>query len=78
MAAEVKTLEVLGTATGKQNERTQAMVQIVIEVLRGKLADSPAGRATLVDIADELERRLHMLQEDERAQGQSGAKALAG
>lgn len=77
VAAEVKTLEVLGTATGKQNERTQAMVQIVVEVLRGKLSGSPAGRATLMEVAEELEARLRVLQEDE-AQAQSGAKALAG
>lgn len=74
VAAEMKTLEVLGTATGRQAERTQAMVQVVIEVLRGKLAGSPAGRATLVEIADELQERLRQLQEE--AQGLAGAPAL--
>jgi hypothetical protein len=83
VAAEVKTLEVLGTATGRQNERTNAMIAIVVEVLRGKLSGSPAGRATLMEVAEELEQRLRQLQEQQAgllpsgptAQGQGGGKA---
>ena len=72
VAAEVKTLEVLGTATGRQNERTQAMITVVVEVLRGKLSGSPAGRATLMEIAEELENRLRQIQEESEQKGLPG------
>lgn len=75
VAAEVKTLEVLGTATGRQAERTNALITTVIEVLRSKLAGSPAGRATLVEIADELAERLRQIQEE---QGGTPPPALKG
>ena len=65
IAQEVKTLELLATHSGRQTERAQAINAIVIETLRSKLASTPEGRQTLVEIADELEHKVRQLQDGE-------------
>ena len=67
VAQEVKTLELLAQHGGRQAERAQALIAIVTEVLRRKMATTPEGRAQLVEIADELESEIRRLQSEEAA-----------